>query len=94
MQDQRNRIDEREDEMEIDLGLLFAGMWKNIRRFWWLALLLTVAGAAGVTVYQRVFHQPMYECSATFTVATGNSEKVRTGATAFIIIPAQRTRCR
>lgn len=74
MQDQRNRIDEREDEMEIDLGLLFAGMWKNIRRFWWLALLLTVAGAAGVTVYQRVFHQPMYECSATFTVATGNSE--------------------
>ena len=48
MQDQRNRIDEREDEMEIDLGLLFAGMWKNIRRFWWLALLLTVAGAAGV----------------------------------------------
>ena len=62
MQDQRNRIDEREVEMEIDLGLLFAGMWKNIRRFWWLALLLTVAGAAGVTVYQRVFHQPMYEC--------------------------------
>ena len=25
MQDQRNGIDEREDEMEIDLGLLFAG---------------------------------------------------------------------
>lgn len=74
MQDQRKGIDEREEEMEIDLGLLFAGMWKNIRRFWWLALLLIATGAAGVLVYQRVFHQRLYECSATFTVATGNDE--------------------
>ena len=77
MQDQRKGIDEREEEMEIDLGLLFAGMWKNIRRFWWLALLLIATGAAGVLVYQRVFHQPLYECSATFTVATGNDESGR-----------------
>lgn len=74
MQDQRNEIDEREEEMEIDLGLLLAGMWKNIRRLWWLALLLIAAGASGVFGYQRVFYQPLYECSATFTVATGNNE--------------------
>ena len=47
-------------------------------------------GAAGVLVYQRVFHQPLYECSATFTVATGNDEAE---VTAFIMIPVQRIRC-
>ena len=74
MQDQRNEIDEREKEMEIDLGQLLAGMWKSFRRLWWLALLLIVGGAAGVLAFQRLFYQPMYECSATFTVATGDEE--------------------
>ena len=63
-------------------------MWKLFLKLWWLAALLAVIGAAGFTLYQRLAKTPMYESSATFTVATGdeNSE-----ATAFITTRPRRT---
>lgn len=74
MTDQRRdiRIQETEDEIEIDLGRLLYGMWKLFLKLWWLAALLAVIGAAGFTLYQRLAKTPMYESSATFTVATGD----------------------
>ena len=67
------RIEEPDDgEMEIDLVQLFAGMWKSLRRLWWLVLLLAVIGAAGFYAFQTLRFEPMYRCSTTFTVATGD----------------------
>ncbi len=75
MDEQRNEIagNGREDEMEIDLGLLFGAMWKGLLRFWWLVIALIVIGAAGFSVFQAVRYEPMYRSSATFTVSTGDS---------------------
>ncbi len=67
------RIEEPDDgEMEIDLVQLFAGMWKSLRRLWWLVMLLAVIGAAGFYAFQTLRFEPMYRCSTTFTVATGD----------------------
>ena len=73
MEDQRrvSRI-ESEEELEIDLGRVFLGMWKLFRRLWWMVLLLILAGAALFTLYQRLGKKPLYASSATFTVETGN----------------------
>lgn len=71
MDDQRKEIDEQKEEMEIDLYRLLADMGKNLRRLWWLAVLLTAMGAALFCVFRYVVRTPMYESSATFTVATG-----------------------
>lgn len=74
MENQINEIDLREDELEIDLVRLLMRMWKNFLGLWWAVLILIVAGAAGFILFQTFFRQPMYECSATFTVATGNED--------------------
>lgn len=65
-------IEEQSEEMEIDLVRLFQGMRKSFLRFWWLVLVLVVVGAAAFTLYQRIVNKPLYACTATFTVATGN----------------------
>ena len=74
MADHRREIETEmhNDEMEIDLGRLFLGMWKSFRKLWWMVLALALAGALLFTVYQRVFREPVYACTATFTVTTGD----------------------
>ena len=74
MADHRREIETvmHNDEMEIDLGRLFLGMWKSFRKLWWMVLALALAGALLFTVYQRVFREPVYACTATFTVTTGD----------------------
>ena len=57
-----------EDEIILDIGALLSGMWKGLRRLWWLVLLLVLLGAGGSFAFQRFFIQPAYRCSATFTV--------------------------
>ena len=48
MEDQRREIENREDdEIEIDLVLLFKAFWKSFARLWWLVLILILAGAGG-----------------------------------------------
>ena len=65
---------QNDDEMEIDLVLLVRTMWRSFLKLWWLVLILIAAGAGGFLIFQSVRYEPMYECSATFTVATGDSE--------------------
>lgn len=58
-----------DDEIEIDLAILFGDMWKGIKRFWWL-LLLFIALAASIAVYFSVrIYTPKYRAAATFSVA-------------------------
>lgn len=74
MAEHRNdiEIEEQNDEIEIDLGRLIRSMWKSFLKLWWLVLALVVAGAAVFTLYQRIYNEPLYACTATFTVATGD----------------------
>lgn len=73
MADQRRdiRTEIAEDEIEVDVGRLISEMWKLFLRFWWAVILFAVIGAVGFTMYQRLGKTPLYESSATFTVATG-----------------------
>lgn len=75
MEDQRREIENREDdEIEIDLVLLFKAFWKSFAKLWWLVLILILAGAGGFYAFQSLRYEPMYASSATFTVATGDGE--------------------
>ena len=75
MEDQRKEIENREDdEMEIDLVLLFRAFWKSFTKLWWLVLILILAGAGGFYAFQNLSYEPLYASSATFTVATGDGE--------------------
>lgn len=70
-----NRKTEQELEEEyIDLGALLAGFWRELKKLWWLVLLLTAAGASAFWVYVYVGTDPVYESHATFTVGTGDEE--------------------
>lgn len=72
MEDGRRELENRDDdEIEIDLGLLLKSFWRIFSRMWWLVLILVVLGAGGFYAFQRFRTQPLYACSATFTVATG-----------------------
>ena len=74
MEDQRREIENREEEIEIDLVLLFKAFWKSFARLWWLVLLLILGGATGFYAFQNLRYEPLYACSATFTVVTGDGE--------------------
>lgn len=73
MDDQRKMKEGYNQREEIDLYQLIADTWKNLRRLWWMVILLVLIGAAGVFGFQHILQTPMYESSATFTVATGSS---------------------
>lgn len=74
MSEHRADIDMEKEEIGISLGRLINGMWKSFLKLWWLVLILVLIGAGGVTLYQRVLKEPMYACTATFTVSTGSEE--------------------
>ena len=61
-----------DDEIVVDLGRIIQGMWNGLKKLWWLAVILILGGAAVFAVYQRVLREPLYACTATFTVATGD----------------------
>ena len=61
-----------DDEIVVDLGRIIQGMWNGLKKLWWLAVILILGGAAVFAVYQRVRREPLYACTATFTVATGD----------------------
>lgn len=74
MEAQTSHVDTQNKEMEIDLLQLFWDLWKYFTRWWWLVLIVIFTGAAGLTGAQFFLYSPMYESSATFTVATGNED--------------------
>lgn len=72
MEDLRKEMGEQPEDIQIDLYQLAEEVWKNLRRMWWIAVLFTVAGAGIFSLYQYIGRTPMYESTATFTVATGS----------------------
>ena len=73
-ENKRYSKEQDEVEMEIDLALLLKNFWKSFRSLWWAVVLLALAGAGSCLGYSYLTYEPMYECSATFTVATGNED--------------------
>lgn len=72
------RMDERyldtEEEDVIDLVALFTDFLKVFKSFWWLCLIIIIITTASFSAYTYVTYTPLYQTSATFTVATDNSE--------------------
>lgn len=68
----KEQVIRQNDDDIIDLGLLLRSFWRIFSRMWWLVLILVVLGAGGYFTFQKLYNQPMYACSATFTVATGD----------------------
>ena len=64
---------EQENEYTIDLGVLLVDFWKGIKKYWYLILILTAIGTAGMVVYQKMSYVPRYAAEATFTVKTTGS---------------------
>lgn len=71
MEEMKNERYERVDEGEIDLLQVISGMVQHLRRLWWLCVILTMAGAAVAVAVLFYARTPMYQSSASFTVATG-----------------------
>lgn len=73
MEDRRNeQMSGQDDDDILDLGLVLRSFWRIFSRMWWLVLILVVLGAGGYFTFQKLYNQPLYACSATFTVATGD----------------------
>ena len=71
MEEIRHKIQGPYDEGEIDLLQLVSEVGKQIRRLWWLCVLLVLASTAAVMGMLFFARNPIYESSASFTVATG-----------------------
>ena len=57
-----------QNEEYVDLGVLLVDLWRGIRKFWFLMLLLPLLGMAGMTGYLKNSYVPLYSSQATFTV--------------------------
>ena len=69
-----NTSAETREEAEIDLVALVRDFSRIFKRLWWLFLILVAAVAGGYGLYTYVAYTPMYQCSATFTVSTGDDQ--------------------
>lgn len=59
-----------EETSDLDLMILLVDLYKGLKKFWWLVLVLSLIGA-GLTLYRSVrVYTPMYRADATFTIAT------------------------
>lgn len=62
-----------QDETYIDLGVLLVDFLNGIKKFWYLLIILSLIGVAGMIGYQRNGYVPLYASQATFTVKTTGS---------------------
>ena len=69
MEEQR----QENEEMEIDLLVLLQDFFRGIRKFWWLVVVLALAGGLVMYVRSSGYYTPMYRSEATFTVTTSTS---------------------
>lgn len=60
-------------EEYIDPGVLLVDIWKGIKKFWYLLILLPLIGMAGMIGQQKTGYVPLYAAQATFTVKTTGS---------------------
>ena len=66
----RQRIQEEDDEIIIDFGVLFCDIWKGFKKFWWLFLILCSICAAGSYCLKLFRYSPVYQSRASFTIST------------------------
>lgn len=59
-----------EDEIVIDLRVLFCDLWKGLKKLWWVFLILCSLMAGMNYVQSAVRYAPMYESKISFTVST------------------------
>lgn len=62
------------EEMEIDLVELARDFFRIFKKMWWLFLIFVVAVTGGYGLYSYLTYTPLYQCSATFTVSTGDGD--------------------
>lgn len=69
MRERDTWLEGQQDDV-LDLGRLFQDVRKGLKKFWWLVLVLAVAGSGVFCCYRAVAYKPLYESSASFTVKT------------------------
>lgn len=70
MSEQTNaRAEAQELPEQIDLTRVLDGMWKALRHYFWIVILLTLLGAVLFFVRAKINYVPQYLSSATFTVS-------------------------
>lgn len=73
MSDSRKKIEEEKEEQSVDIGLFLYDMFRGLRKYWYVGLILVlVLGIVGAK-RQIDAYSPMYRCKATFTVNTQQS---------------------
>lgn len=65
---------ELEDDY-IDLGRLIRDIWKGLKRFWIIGVILTAAGTIVGAIYTYVSYYEVYDAYATFTITDSVSEE-------------------
>lgn len=68
-------MNKQEDEDYIDLGVLFANIYKGFIKFIWLLPILCILTPAGAYLYKSHNYYPMYQAKTTFTVSTLDSNQ-------------------
>ena len=63
---------ENYEEQKLDLFILLDDFLKEAKRMWFLALVMIVLGAAGLTGYRYLHFRPSYVATASFTVQVSN----------------------
>lgn len=65
---------EPEDDY-IDLGRLIRDMWKGLKRFWGIGVILAAAGVIAGAIYAYISYHEVYDAYATFTITDSVSEE-------------------
>ncbi|MCD7829858.1 MAG: polysaccharide biosynthesis tyrosine autokinase [Clostridiales bacterium] len=69
----------REPEQEkLDLIPLLSGIWRQIRRTWWLGVLFVIVAVTVGILYAHMHYTPRYEAKASFVVSTSDSTSIST----------------
>ena len=59
-----------DDELVIDLSVLFYDLWRGLKKFWWIFLIICSITASLNYARTYVQYRPMYESKVSFTVST------------------------
>ncbi len=63
----------QEDEVVIDLGVLFSDMWRGFKKYWLPIVLIVLICTIGSMTLTMFFYTPMYRAEATFTVTPSSN---------------------
>ena len=72
-----------QDDTYIDLGVLLIDFLKEIKKFWYLLILLPMLGIIGMICYQQIGYVPRYASQVTFTVQTTGSGRINELSTVY-----------